>query len=81
MLLPIMSESRKSTITKWVVRGGVTVVVLIIIGCLVGCSTVRGVINGVESVGAGILMDARGVVNGLDDVDTPSCTYDSHDGS
>ena len=81
MLLPIMSESRKSTITKWVVRGGVTVVVLIIIGGLVGCSTVRGVINGVESVGAGILMDARGVVNGLDDVDTPACTYDSHDGS
>jgi len=80
MKLPIMSEARKSNITKWVVISSLSVVVVILIVCLVGCSTVRGVITGVEAVGAGVLMDARGAVDGIDSINDKSCTYDSVNG-
>lgn len=71
----------KKNFTKWIVRGAVTVVFIILIGCIIGCSTVRGIINGVESVGAGMLMDARGAINGVDDIDARTCTFDTHNGS
>jgi len=51
----------------WMGLSGVLLVV--VIGCLIGCGTARGIISGLESTGAGIVQDFRGVVDGIDKAD------------
>ena len=45
------------------------VLLVVVIGCLIGCGTARGIISGLESTGAGIVQDFRGVVDGIDKAD------------
>ena len=38
---------------------------LLVIGCLIGCGTARGVISGLESTGSGVIQDLKGAVDGI----------------
>jgi len=52
------------------VRLGVLSAALLVAVCfLVGCGTMRGAIDGVESIGRGLLQDMRGAVNGVSAAD------------
>ena len=63
-----MNVVKKVTCKGWLWLSGVAAL-LIVLGCLIGCGTARGVITGLEATGAGILQDFRGAVDGIDRAD------------
>jgi type IV secretory pathway TrbL component len=52
---------------KWALIGSLLGVLMLVALFLSGCSTTQGVIDGVESVGGGVLQDLQGAYDGINE--------------
>ena len=54
----------------WIVMVCILLALLVVTGSVLsGCGTVRGIIDGVDSAGHGVIKDMRGAVNGVANAD------------